>query len=877
MRYLILFTCLFLFACSGQTKEELLQDGNRLRDEGNFRGAIVLYKTALEKDANYLDARAGLAEAYLQSGSFDRAEKEFQKLLLQNPSDEEVLLKLAAVFVQKGQPEAALLELDKYHSSNPETSESLTLNGRAHGGAGDLESAENFFKKALLLDATAIPPRLNLAKVYLQKEENTLAKKYLQEIIGLDPAHVAAHYLLATVETRSGNIDEALAVYQNLSKVNPKELHALYMVGLLQMDKGDIEAAQKSVDKILTQFPGRSEGSRLNGLLLYRQDKFEEAILAFSESLKAQQHLLSYFFLGLSHYGTGQFELALNHFQKSLDLNPDFERARILVAMTLLKQKRLDDAAIEIQKVLRKNSNNAYAHNILGSIYLAQGQYDEGMAELETATELDPTLADAHMKRGIFHLSKGDGVQGEADLIKAVNAAPEVMNSRLMLVTHYMRQKNYSAAIEALKAGMDGSATDALLNNYLAAAYFSQEKLEKAIAALNQAKLSNPDYLTPYYNLASYYASKSEYDKAIAEYKTIVARKPDNMKALLGIAALYGVQNNAADVEKTFQQIEAAGTEDALVAVAAYQVKQGQHAAALAVVDRGVNKFVNSVKLLEIKGRLHQQLQQFTEAESAYTRLSRLDPEKGNRLLVGVYIQLKQTEKVEKLVASALKADPHMDYPYLLSAGLLMSQRKITEAVDILHRGIESVKNPLRLQMQLARVYESSEQTQQAEQVYRRITEEVPRFAPAHTALGFLKEKQGEKGEALELYRVALKYDPKNVPALNNAAYLLTDNFGQEKEALDLAMAAYRLKPSDPRVMDTLGYILLKNNRPKDAVNLLEKANELLSDVPTVKLHLAAAKIENGNKADAKSLLSDVVARGNEDEVRQAKALLNTL
>lgn len=876
-RFLILFICLFLFACSGQSKEEMLQEGNTLRDQGNFRGAIVLYRSALEKDANFLEVRTALAEAYLSTGSFAKAENEFRKVLHQNPSDSNILLKLATVYLQQNKPEAALLELDNFHSSNAETSESLTLYGKAHGASGDLGSAENLFKKALQLEPTATQPRFNLAKVYLQRKNIERARELLKETIELDKKFTQAYYLLANLETRSGDQEAALKVYQSLIDVEPKALQALYMIGLLQMEKGQLDESKKTIDKILSTFKDRPEGTRLNGLLLYRQGKYEEAIVAFDISLKAQQHPLAYLFLGLSYYSLDKLELALNQFQKTLDINPNFERARILVSMTLLKQKRIDDAIIEIQKVLRANPENAYARNILGSAYLAQGDYDKGMAELERATELDPTLADAHLKRGIFHLAKGDGAQGEADLVKAVDAAPEVLNSRLMLVTHYLRQKNYSAAIDKLKEGMDGSATDALLNNYLAAAYFSQKDTVQAVAALNQAKEADPGYLTPYFNLASYFASESEYEKAIAEYQAVIARDGKNIKALLGMAAVYGVQGQDAKVAETYKQLEAIGTEDGFTASAVYRLKLKQPKEALAIVERGLVNFPVSVGLLEIKGGLQRQAGQVAEAETTYIQLSGIDAERASRLLVPLYLQTKQVEKAEKLIAEALKAEPQKEYPYLLSAGLLMVQKQGDAALQVLQKGITAVKNPLRLQMQLAAAYEASGSSIQAESLYQRILGKAPRFAPASTALGFLKERAGDKGQALDLYRNAIKYDPKNVAALNNAAYLLVDNFGQAKEALEHAMAAYRLKPADPRIMDTLGYVLLNNNRPADAVNLLAKAAELLPETAAIKLHLAMAQKELGKKNEARELLKQVVASGDQQEVAQAEKILKTL
>ena len=179
--------------------------------------------------------------------------------------------------------------------------------------------------------------------------------------------------------------------------------------------------------------------------------------------------------------------------------------------------------------------------------------------------------------------------------------------------------------------------------------------------------------------------------------------------------------------------------------------------------------------------------------------------------------------------------------------------------------------------MQLGRIYEQSGKIQQAGQLYQRIVESAPRFSPAYTSLGFIQEQKGNKGAARDFYQQALKYDQRNVPALNNLAYLLADNFGEDQQALKYAMSAYRLQPTDPRIMDTLGYILVKNKRAKDAVNLLNKAHELLPEIPTVTLHLAQANLQLGENAAAKTLLEAVVATGTNDEVKEAKGLLKKL
>ena len=875
MRYLLLFTFLFVTACSGQTKEELAQEGADLAAAGNYRGAIVLYRNALEKDADYLAARKGLADVYLKSGKFSQAEKEYQKIILQNPSMAEIRLDLASAYIQLKEPEKALLELDAYHSSNKETVESLVLYGRAHGAAGDLSSAENFFQKAMVLDPQAVDPYLYLGRMSAQRHDFDKAKQYLQKAVDIDKKEDQAYYLLADIYVREGDRQNALKTYLLLSHEVPKQLQAYYMACILQIDLNDIPGAEETLQRLREKFPSAAESSRLKGILLYRQGDFDQAKVALEESLKKERHVLSYFFLGLSYYAQEQYELALNQFQNALDLNPDFERGRLLVATTLVKQKRLDDAVIEVQKVLRADPKNAYAHNILGSAYLAQGEYDKGMAELDRAIDLDSSLADAHIRRGLFHLSKGEGAEGEADLIKAVEAAPEVLNGRLMLVSHYLRKKNYSAAIQTLQDGLNGSKEDSLLYNYLAAAYFSQKKNDLAVSALMKAKQADSHYLTPYFTLAAFYSSQSQYEKAVAEYRQILTADGQNVRALLGLAGIYRIQGQKSELESTYQSLENTRTEEGFYYAAQYQLKIGHKAEALAVIDRGLQVFPDSIPMLEIKGALSFEMRDVAQAQAAYERMASVDPERGYGLLMRLYLSTRQSGQAEKMVQDLMTSDSGKEYPYLLKAGLLRSQQKTDEALSVLQAGIDSLAKPVRLKMQLARLSEEQGNSAQAEQIYQQVINQEDNYAPAYVALGVLREQSGDKAAALDDYRKAVKYDPKNVPALNNLAYLLADNFGESEEGLSYALMAFRLEPNDPRIMDTLGYLLLLNERYGDAVKVLDRAYQMLPKESAVALHLAQALLAAGEKEKGRGLLQDVLRNGSAQEKAQAKTILN--
>lgn len=94
--------------------------------------------------------------------------------------------------------------------------------------------------------------------------------------------------------------------------------------------------------------------------------------------------------------------------------------------------------------------------------------------------------------------------------------------------------------------------------------------------------------------------------------------------------------------------------------------------------------------------------------------------------------------------------------------------------------------------------------------------------------------------DAIPLYEQALKINPRNVQTLNNLAWLYFQ--AKEKDAESLASRAYEMAPENPAVLDTYGWILANLGKPKEGVELLEKAVKLAPDAAEIREHLASAR-----------------------------------
>src|SRR6266702_6797730 len=164
--FTVLLLVVSLSGCGGKTKDELLAEGTKQLEKDNPNGAVVLLKNALEKDQSFLEARYQLAKAYAQVGKFEQAEKEFKKVLLQNPTKTELKLDLARLYNSMQKPDLAITEAQGYISAHPDSADALEITGIAHALRNDLSQAESYLMKALQLDPKKVDTRLELASIY---------------------------------------------------------------------------------------------------------------------------------------------------------------------------------------------------------------------------------------------------------------------------------------------------------------------------------------------------------------------------------------------------------------------------------------------------------------------------------------------------------------------------------------------------------------------------------------------------------------------------------------------------------------------------------------------------------------------------------------
>jgi Tfp pilus assembly protein PilF len=149
-----------------------------------------------------------------------------------------------------------------------------------------------------------------------------------------------------------------------------------------------------------------------------------------------------------------------------------------------------------------------------------------------------------------------------------------------------------------------------------------------------------------------------------------------------------------------------------------------------------------------------------------------------------------------------------------------------------------------------------------------------PRSSPPRLQLALLHYHRGEVDQAEKSYRELLSVDPNNSQALNDLAWILSQDRRDYKAALELSDRGLTLDSDNVHLRDTRGVILRNLHRPKDALRDFEQLL-ILAKLPHERakalLQLARTCAELNKGAETKRYLDEALQLDHQSPVFSPK------
>ncbi len=333
------------------------------------------------------------------------------------------------------------------------------------------------------------------------------------------------------------------------------------------------------------------------GIDLAHRGRIDEAIAHYQKALEIKPDFAdAHNNLGVALARRGQVDSAIVRYQKALEIKPDCVDARNNLGAALARRGQVDSAIACFEKALEIKADCVDAHNNLGIALADRGQIDKAIAHYHKALEIKPDYAEARYNLGIALARRGNLDEAMACFRKALEIQPDYADARYNLGIALARRGNLDEAMTCFRKALEiqPNHADARYNLGLALAHCGQ--FDEAIAQLQKAVEIKPDYAKAHKNLGVALTSRGQIDKAIAHYHKALEIKPDytevhnNLAWLQATCSAATLRNGAEAVAHARRADQLCGGRqpEVLDTLAAAYAEAGRFPEALATVRKAL-------------------------------------------------------------------------------------------------------------------------------------------------------------------------------------------------------------------------------------------------------------------------------------------------
>lgn len=300
-----------------------------------FPSALEAYTKGLEKTSQGNLFYQKMGDLSLECNDIEASVECYKKAYELNPSDREVLIKLATIN-QTYYPENVDTTIDYYNSLlefGIDLDKIYYELGHLYLNKSDKIHAVTAFKLAQELCPENPYYNNSLAYSYIKAELYDDAIEYYQNAIRLNPdaewTSIVCHALGAIYAEVKNNYEAAEATFNAGMVLDPNNVDIQLSLGDLYMAQNDLDKAIKTYCDAISVNPENYLTYAKTGLALWEKDYLEEAIVAFHKSIELNPEFeISQNNLGVVYLdGLGDPKESVEYFKNAININPNYTLA----------------------------------------------------------------------------------------------------------------------------------------------------------------------------------------------------------------------------------------------------------------------------------------------------------------------------------------------------------------------------------------------------------------------------------------------------------------------------------------------------------------------------------------------------------------------
>jgi cellulose synthase operon protein C len=668
-----LIAILFTFAACTRDpnvrKQKYFDSGEKYYADGKYREAAIQYSNAIQIDARFSQAHYQLGQSYLKLGDSNRAFQELSRTVELDPDNYRARIDIANLLVTVRNPDG---------SANQDALKQAKTN------------------LDVLKDKQPNNPETHEAWANYYAALNNLpsAIQEAQQAITLAPGRSESYLLLALLQLRANQIDQAEANFKKAVETDPKAMNAQLALGGFYQGHNRLPEAEQQFRHAIDLDPKNPAPRAALVRLLMQEGKKDETETFLRQTKKdLADSPEGYRMLGDFYFANGELDSALAEYASLYNDHPKDTQVKKNYIQLLILKNRLDEAAKLNDEVLKSNAHDVDALVYKGQIQMRRNDNSGAAESLQAALQNDPNNAVAHYQLGIAYAQQHDPSRAETEWREAVRLRPDLTDAQRSIAMLEISRGEIDSVLQTAQqiiAAQPYSADGYILKGIadLARAHFTDAESDAQEAQKRAPKSPTPDIELGNIQLAqkhfaeaekfyqqaldkdplsteglsglmNSYVAQKQFDNAIAAANKQIAiaeSKPETAKStstsnfydLLGTALFNGKKDypGAADaLQKSIAKDK--NNIDAIEKLGKVEVQMGSADQALALYEKSIKDNPREVRFYILAGELYESRQSWDQAKAMYQQALSISPDHplaSNNL---AYVMLEQGGNVD--------------------------------------------------------------------------------------------------------------------------------------------------------------------------------------------------------------------------------------
>jgi len=412
------------------------------KKNGRIEVITGLFRRAIREDSKFYEAYYNLGIVYFNSGAYDNALQQFNKVITALPNFDKPYYGRGLIYEKQGKYDLAVKDFKKVTEFNPNDFKPFFYLGKISLVSKDYKKALDYLNQTTKINPNYAPAYYYLGNIYYNQNLYRKAIEFYKKAVKLNPDNADYHLKLGDCYYRSDIYYNALNEINASISLRPEHAMAHFLKGITIYKQAVLQELVNAFLDILSDKP-RNKNTNDDISLKRRKSSIDpikkkqvyiDMAEAFGQSIRIKPDFLEATFnLALTNHEMGNLQEAEKYYLRTFQINPDLIRAHLKLAHLYTEQNRKTEALEQYRRIFYIDPRFFVLHPTLGPEFQYINVLNKFRAESENNLRRNPDNPKDNLVLARLFQEKGEYGKAANLARKVLSISPDNKTAKKIL------------------------------------------------------------------------------------------------------------------------------------------------------------------------------------------------------------------------------------------------------------------------------------------------------------------------------------------------------------------------------------------------------------------------------------------------------------